>query len=51
MQISLGVIFKNENKLAEMVEILAHIHQYVQQLEFDEECAISRTNEVVTVYT
>ena len=29
MQVPLGILLKNENKLDEMVEIMAHLQQYV----------------------
>lgn len=35
-QVPLGVILKNENKSDEMVEIMAHLHQYVPSLEYSE---------------
>ena len=48
-QVPLGVIPKDENKLKEMVQILGHLHQYVPQLEFEEQTFVSETDEKLTV--
>ena len=41
MQLPLVVILKNENKGDEMVDIMAHLHQYVQSINYSEKKVIS----------
>ena len=50
MQIPLGVLLKNENKGSDMVEILAHLHQYVPTRDYEEEVYIRSINETVAVH-
>ena len=35
LQVPLGILMKNENVAAEMVDILVSLHQYVPQVEID----------------
>ena len=46
----MGVLPKNENKIKQMAEILTHLHQYVPQVERENQCFIPGTNDQVTVY-
>lgn len=35
VQVPLGVVMKNENRVADMVDILATLHQYIPQVEVE----------------
>ena len=49
MQVPLGVLFKNENKGDEMVDIMAHLHQYVPAVEYTKDFMIPGTSVVATL--
>ena len=48
-KVPLGVLLKNENKADDMVEIMAHLHQYVPAVEYKSTVFIPSTGETVEV--
>ena len=40
MQVPLGIILKNENKIDEMVAIMSELHQYIPTTEYATTCTV-----------